>query len=156
MKFLRHNATDQEWRTYSQYLESIASQLPKAAAEFALAKWHYDASDHRCPHDAWLEKFTVTEGSQGSSHELRHLGINVLLIGSFQDGFLSLEYERVHRFSMGAATKSGFGDWLIDEIRLAEDGRHVIHEVLFANQAEYLVECEELRCLWSPFAKSPQ
>lgn len=46
---------NKKWSDYFAYLKNIKSQIPKSAYEFATANWHYNPSDSKCPHDAWLE-----------------------------------------------------------------------------------------------------
>ena len=58
---------------YYEYLESVRDRLPADAFSFATAAWHYDFSDHRSPHDSWVESITVQEPSSGNRHQHRKL-----------------------------------------------------------------------------------
>jgi len=133
---------------YSAYLESIRNALPQSAYEFATAPWHYDARDHRCPHDSWVESLTVSEPSTGSRHENRHLKVAVRLLGAYHDGSLTLSYSEVRSYSfIGAAhvaLRTGHGDWLVDEVRWSERGL-VLHEILFAGGSRW---ASDIRVNW--------
>src|SRR5688500_18016295 len=69
----------EKWAAYQRRLQKIKKSLPPSAAEFALAEWHYDPSDPRCPHDAWLEHVTIREPSSGERSEIRGLEIEIRL-----------------------------------------------------------------------------
>ncbi len=68
-----------------------------------------------------------------------------------------VSYQRVRTYTftkrMSAwreqAPNQGHGDWLIDEIRLSEQGL-VLHEVVF-DGAHWLIECEDVVYTWLPF-----
>lgn len=157
MKFFTDEVHYEDGEPYLQYLKSIAPSLPPGAREFALAKWHYDHDDHRCPHDAWVEKLTLEETATGDRHQVRRVQASVLLLGAFHDGFLSIEYLGVRDFSCHLSIvvrDTGFGDWLVDEISVGEEG-FVIHEVRFSTGASYLIEFEDMQCRWSPAGGPP-
>jgi hypothetical protein len=76
--------------------------MPRGAKEFALAEWHYDYADHRCPHDSWIKSIEVIldERKQG----LPALRLSVL--GAFHDRVISIEYLGVVDFSLEGQTRS--------------------------------------------------
>jgi hypothetical protein len=135
---------------YKRYLESVKERLPFSAFEFATAAWHYDHTDHRCPHDSWVESLTIQETGRAEGLRDRSLHISVLLLGAFHDGHLSLNYTGVHQYSL-KSSKAGAGhrDWLIDEIQLSENGL-VLHEVSFSNNAHWLIEAKDILFEWRP------
>ena len=67
---------------YREYLYTIKTQLPKEAYEFAIADWHYDFSDSRCPHDAWLQSFEICEHI-ATKFENKNVTINISLLGAY-------------------------------------------------------------------------
>jgi hypothetical protein len=139
-------------RAYLEYLQSVKERLPGSAFEFATAAWHYDYSDHRCPHDSWVEALTVDEPAKGRRLEDRSLSITVSLLGAFHDGHLLLDYADVQMYSLeNPKTRSGHGNWLVDEICLSENG-FVLHEVLFSNDSLWLIEAKDISCQWRPRA----
>jgi hypothetical protein len=133
------------FQAYTAYLESIRHALPESAYEFATARWHYNYSDHRCPHDSWLESLTISEPASGNRREIRHVEIGVRLLGAFHDGALELSYPGVCSYSISG--NAGHGDWLTDEIHLSEKNM-VHHEVLFSNGSRWLIESKDIHFRW--------
>jgi hypothetical protein len=132
---------------YADYLRSVKGLMPDSAYEFAAAEWHYDFNDHKCPHDSWVEHLNLKERSAGSRSEIRHLDIEVKLLGAYHDKWLYLSYLDVVSYSFHSGNKEGdvgHGDWLIDEVRLSEK-RFVIHEVVFDTGAKWIIECGDIR-----------
>ena len=139
-------------RAYREYLRSVKEHLPLSAFEFATAMWHYDYSDHRCPHDSWVESLTIEEPARGGRLKDRSLRISTRLIGAFHDGHLLLGYADVQMYSFeGPKTRAGHGDWLVDEVRLSENG-FVLPEVLLSNDSRWLIEAKDISCEWRPSA----
>jgi hypothetical protein len=139
------------FQAYTAYLESIRHALPESAYEFATAQWHYNYSDHRCPHDSWLESLTISDPASGNRREIRHVEIGVRLLGAFHDGALELSYPGVCSYLLSGASSisgnAGHGDWLTDEIRLSEKNM-VHHEVLFSNGSRWLIESKDIHFRW--------
>jgi hypothetical protein len=139
------------FQAYTAYLETVRHALPESAYEFAAAQWHYDYTDHRCPHDSWLESMTIFEPASGIRREIQHVEIGVRLLGAFHDGFLELSYPGVYSYSLsgksGNSRNVGHGDWLTDEIRLSEKNM-VHHEVLFSNGSRWLIESNDIHFRW--------
>ncbi len=136
---------------YYAYLESIRDRLPPVAYAFAIADWHYDVSDPRCLHDAWVDRVTLatvpslrTFKRQSKQHHRTEL--RVRLLGAYHDGLIELRYVNVQECVL-----SEDGEWLYDEIRLSEDGR-VIYEISFASRKRWLITCENIEYTWKPFA----
>jgi hypothetical protein len=141
---------------YRNYLYSIRDHLSRGAYEFATADWHYDFANHQSPHDAWLESLVVLEPSSGDRMQEREIEIRVSLLGAYHDGRIELVYSGVRSYSFdlpfGAerkAAKTGHGDWLIDEVRLSDNG-FALHEIKFSSGSTRLIECEEIKYAWLP------
>lgn len=137
---------------YLAYLRSIEGKIPPDAHAYAAADWHWDAHDHRCPHDAWIEFVTVQELSRGERSEIREIAVKARALGAYHDGHFEITYSGVTSHCIELPTKSfqtGYGDWLTDEVRLADNGK-VVHEVLFASGGHWLIECADLRHQWLP------
>jgi hypothetical protein len=135
------------FKAYAGYLQKVKNLMPDSAYEFAAAEWHYDFNNHKCPHDSWVEYLAVKEGSTGSRSEIRHVDIEVKLLGAFHDKWLYLSYLDVISYSLSSSKRKpdiGHGDWLIDEVRVSEKGL-VIHEVIFDSGAKWLIECGDIR-----------
>src|SRR5262245_29350461 len=148
-----HQEWQSAWSKYCSYIESVREQLPDSAYEFATAPYHYDASDHRSPHDGWLESLIVREPATGDRKQNRSLEIDVRLMAAYHDGHIELSYSDVRRYSLqsGGQNELGHGDWLYDEIRLSEQG-FVLHEVEWARGGVWLIECGNVAYQWRPFA----
>jgi hypothetical protein len=140
----------EQWKVYRDYLSRIAKKLRQATREFALAEWHYLPTDHRCPHDAWLEAVTLREPvvSEAASH--RRLEVSVRLLGAYHDGHLELRYENTisycldfPAYDLRNQVNQGHGDWLVDEIRFSERGK-ILHEIEWANGDRWYIECDDI------------
>jgi len=148
---------ERRFQAYYAYLESVREKMPPDAFAFAVASWHYDHSDHRCPHDAWLDRLALLEPASGARSEIRHIDTRVSLLGAYHDGRLELEHKRVVNYCLtkeaGLTSRGerllGHGDWLIDELRLSER-EHVVHEIVFRNSCHWIIECEDITCRWVP------
>ena len=137
-------------KAYRAYLLSVKDRLPNSAFEFANASWHYDYADHRCPHDSWLESLSIGEPASGDRLQHRSTEMTVRLLGAFHDGHISILYAGVQTYSLEQPkTMVGHGDWLVDEIRLSDNGL-VLHEVLFNSHARWLIEARDVSCTWHP------
>lgn len=152
------------YKAYKQEIEAKRSRFPAAALEFALADWHYDPNDHRCPHDGWVETLTIVEPASGEHSDVRELEIRLVLLGAYHDGRIHLRYPGVRHYSLfqprearQPAARRGHGDWLIDEISLSVNARKehplVVHEIVFANDAVWTIEAEDVVYRWEPHAE---
>ncbi len=147
------------YKKYRDYLESVKGRIPKAAFSFATADWHYNHEDHRCPHDSWLETLTIDEPASGKRSEIRDIKIHARLLGSHHDGHIELTYEKVKSYSLNTPFEFkmpprvdvGHGDWLIDEIRLSDNG-FVVHEIVFSRGSRWIIECEDILYEWKPIS----
>jgi hypothetical protein len=139
------------WLKYCEYLESVKSQLPTSAYNFASAPWHYDFHDHRAPHDGWVEEIIIREPASGERKEHRSLEIEVRLFAAYHDGHIELRYSEVQNYSLACGKQfgSGHGDWLYDEIRLSDRG-YVLHEIEWSRGSRSLIECGDVSYKWTP------
>jgi hypothetical protein len=149
----------EEWKAgseaYRQYLESIKTQLPTNAYEFAIASWRFSPESHMDPHDSWLESLTIREPASGERAEIRSVDITIRLLGSYHDGRIEIIYKNVQSYSIHSSPQAndGHGDWLYDEIRLSERG-YMLHEIEWARGSEWLIECADFTYCWMPFDKA--
>ena len=149
------------YKQYNEYLESLRDKLPTAAFAFATASWHYDPQAPRCPHDAWLDQLKIEEIVPDQAEiQQRHVDLYARLLGAYHNGYIELMYKRVQNYTLTkhmhkwiqGGINHGHWDWLIDEIRLSEQGL-VLHEVVF-DGAHWLIECEDVEYTWLPFEQS--
>jgi hypothetical protein len=148
-------------KRYGEYLESVQNHLPLSAYAYATAPWHYDPSDHRCPHDAWVESVTIYEEKNDDNPIDRTINIRIRLLGAYHDGHIELIYQDVNSYALskpsGIPDTDSIGqwnvkyhwDWLFDEVRLSDRGM-AIHEIVFASDAHWQIECRDMAYEWKP------
>jgi hypothetical protein len=151
---LYHKKWQEAWKRYQHYLQAHKSKLPASAKEFALAEWHYNSHDHRCPHDAWLEEVSFREIADRNNSQHRILEIVIRLLGAYHDGYLKLIYKDVLSYNLDLPyrrKKTPFpgkhGDWLVDEITFSPRGK-VLHEIEWAENAIWMIECQDIEFKW--------
>ena len=83
---------------YRTYLAENADRFPPGAHALATSSWYFDFSDHRAPHDAWLEALSVLEPGTGARSEKRSLEIWIRLLGAYHDGHVEFRYRDVVRY----------------------------------------------------------
>ena len=129
---------------------SSQRQLP----DFATAAWYRDPSDHRCPHDAWLEAIEISEPATGERKEKRRTAITIRLLGAYHDGEIVYRYSGVSSYAIGgAASKDGIGDWLRDEVSVCDVGllRHRITWCIGpATESAWEIVAEGISYEWNP------
>lgn len=127
------------------------AQLP----EFVAASWYSNPSDHRCPHDAWLETLEISEPADGERKEKRRTAITVRLLGAYHDGHIVFRYLGVKKYSIiGSSCARGLGDWLRDELSLSAEGL-VVHRITWAGfgpeeASQWCIEAESVNHEWIP------
>lgn len=126
-------------------------QLP----EFATAAWYSDPSDHRCPHDAWLEALEISEPAEGERKEKRQTAITMRLLGAYHDGHIVFRYRGVKKHSVASAScERGLGDWLRDELSRGPEGL-VVHRISWSGfgsgeESQWSIEAESVSYEWIP------
>jgi hypothetical protein len=128
----------------------VQRQLP----DFATAAWYSDPSDHRCPHDGWLESLQFTEPALGKRQEQRKTAVTLRLLGAFHDGHILLHYTGVTGYQLSSESCGrGLGDWLHDEFSVAESGL-LSHRITWclgpSQESHWLIEAEDVRYEWVP------
>lgn len=154
---------NEQWESYQHELERIHRKLRPNTRAFAMAEWHYDYSDPRCPHDAWLEAVTISERADSADSALRSLQIAVQLLGAYHNGFIELTYADVesytldmpHRRPQREDGRPSHGDWIIDEIRFSRFGK-IIHEIEWQNGGHWIIECNDIEYRWLPNPEQPE
>jgi hypothetical protein len=140
--------------SYYRYVESVRERLPPAAYAFAIADWHYNTGDPRCPHDSWVDELNLDRVPSLSTfnreqRQKHKLEIRVRLLGAGPDGFIELVYHGVRRY-----WPADDSDWLYDEVQLSDEGL-VVHHIRWASGACGRIECEDIVYDWQPFAPEP-
>src|SRR5437667_12246434 len=95
-RFRHLDAFQVRWAEIHAYCASVADQLPQGAKALALAEWHYDASDPRCPHDSWIQSIEIrTDDSKTKVQRVR-----VCLLGAYHDRVICFDYADVTDLSI--------------------------------------------------------
>jgi len=139
---------------YKTYLARHRTVFPPGAYELAISDWFYDPSDHRCPHDAWLESLQVLETPETEPDE-RSYSISLRLLGA-HDGRIEIIYPKVYAYSFQSFSldATSHGDWRYDEFRISDRG-HLIHEIEWAYGPQcrafaWTIEADDIRFRWTP------
>jgi hypothetical protein len=123
----RNKDVREAYRRYQEYLRQHEHEFPPGAFALATAEWYQNPTDHRCPHDGWLENLIISE--RADSSKKRTTTILTRLLAGYHDGYIEFFYPDVFSYSFESPScADGLGDWLFDEFRLSPNG-HVIHEV---------------------------
>ena len=119
---------------YQEYLKANENSFPTNAFKLATSEWYYNFSDHRCPHDAWLEHFTLK--TENKLHDQKSIDIHLCLLGAYHDMFLEFHYKNVREYNLtGQNFPSNQEDWIIDEFRMNKNGL-LIHEIEWAQKSD--------------------
>jgi len=141
------------FKRYRDYLASSRDSFPPSAFALATSDWYFRFSDHRCPHDAWLDSLSLTEAASGARGEVRMASMRVRLLGAYRDGCIELLYPQVFRYRLSVDDgKRGHRDWRYDELRLSDDG-YVIHEIEWYGRNEigsWVIEASDVEYKWTP------
>ena len=144
---------------YQEYLTSVRAGFPPQAFALATSRWYFNNTDHRAPHDAWLEEARFVEVAAPDDRAARRLDFQVRLLGAYHDGWIELRYHDVSRYRLDyspprQARGRGHGDWRYDEFRLAAGGR-VEHEIEWWSAravGNWLIEAADVAHHWIPMA----
>jgi hypothetical protein len=126
-------------------------QLPS----FVTAEWYSDPTEHRCPHDAWLKTFDISEPASGERGGSRSTAITLKLLGAYHDGHIIFRYVGVKRYSLESSScERGLGDWLRDEMSVSH-GRTLLHRITWAGfgpgqESQWCIEAEDVSYEWIP------
>lgn len=148
-----HRDTDVQkaFSRYARHLKANRERFPRSAYGLATSEWYFDFSNHRCPHDAWLESVLIRDAASGKRHEKRHTAIIIRLLGAYHDGFIELHYPEVYAYQLtGSFVSAGHRDWRYDELRVDRKGR-LIHEIEWCGMREtatWLIVASDVRFRW--------
>ena len=141
------------FRRYKDYLQSLRDVFPSLAFALATSDWYFNFTDHRCPHDAWLETLSLYELPAGDGSRERSLSLNVRLLGAYHDGHIELRYTNVLRYELSMSdVEHGHRDWRYDELRMSDRG-HLIHEIEWRGTSDvgiWVIEASDLEFRWLP------
>jgi hypothetical protein len=143
------------FKRYNAYLREHTARFPPSAHALALSDWYYGFSDHKAPHDAWLETTTISEVSSSAegSKGMRETSLTIRLLGAYQDGHIEFHYPKVFAYQLNAENlRQGHGDWRYDEFRLDDQGR-LVHEIewaAFGASSNWVIVASDVEHRWQP------
>jgi hypothetical protein len=154
---LHEEATgDTAFERYQAYLRDAHDQFPVGAYALATSEWYFNSSDHRAPHDAWLESVRICEHASAGEGAHRSASILIRLLGAYHDGHIELRYRDVRSYRIELqpqdVAEGGHGDWRYDEFRLAPGGA-VVHEIEWWDRrptGTWLIEAADVEYRWVP------
>ncbi|MEM7430926.1 MAG: hypothetical protein AAF351_03185 [Pseudomonadota bacterium] len=138
---------------------SVGDKFPPNAFKLATSEWYFDFSNHRCPHDGWLNSVTIFEDATGDREAERRVGIETVLLGPYHDLLLTFRYQNVSNYSISGCDldrSGGHYNWRYDEFRLSEEGL-LVHEIEWASILEHgrwLIECEDVAYTDSHYSRA--
>jgi hypothetical protein len=154
----RDDDVSRSFDRYRDYLERVRNSFPRSAYQLATSDWYFNPEDHLCPHDAWLDTFTLREPSTGTRSEVRTLSLSVRLLGAYHDRYIVLRYPRVFSYRIDIHdSKRGHRDWRYDELRLSDSG-NLIHEIEWCGSCStgsWIIEASDIEFAWLPRIRSP-
>jgi len=142
---------------YQQYLQENRRKFPPNAFALGTAEWYQNPSDHRCPHDAWIENLIISETATKERHRGRYTTIHIRLLGAYHDGYIEFVYPQVFGYELHNACSESLGDWLYDEFRLNSEGQ-LVHEIEWApthpgkEGARWIIIVSDVEFRWVPNA----
>ncbi len=144
------------FKRYTAFLKENSEHFPPSAYTLATSDWYYGFSDHKAPHDAWLEAVTVVEtpSSAEGLKGMRETSLTIKLLGAYHDGHIEVHYPKVFEHHLVAKQLGqGLGDWRYDEFRLDAHGR-LIHEIEWASFGatnNWVIVASDVEHRWHPF-----
>ncbi len=152
----RDDDAEGAFQRYQAYLDATKSRFPASAYALATSDWWFNFHDHRCPHDAWIERIELIEAREGPRKPSR-LTLCVRLLGAYHDGNIELHYPDVTAYTLSMQSGGGHRDWRYDELRVSDAGR-LIHEIEWwaaGQTGHWLIEAADLEYQWIPFEGRP-
>jgi hypothetical protein len=118
---------------YRAYLSSIGERLPMGVKAFAMHDWYHSPQDHRCPHDSWLQEFSILEPAEGDRLEVRNIEIRLCLLGAYHDGYIRFRYSNVCGYALSTPIEHS-----------VRSNGSVEHEIKFSKGSRFRVVCSDI------------
>lgn len=142
------------FESYTAYIETERHRFPCTALALLDSDWYFGFSDHRAPHDAWLEDVRVSESRPADDDSRPETTIHVRLLGAYHDGIIEFIYTGVTSYALQMPDlHRGHCDWRYDEFRVSESG-HLIHEIEWCGSMDsgrWLIQARDVTHSWHPF-----
>ncbi len=143
---------------YTEFIESERHRFPPSAMALIDSDWYFGFSDHRAPHDSWLQDVRVTEARSHDEDLPAETIIYIRLLGAYHDGIIELTYSGVTSYSLQMTDLSrGHCDWRYDEFRISDTG-DLIHEIEWCGAMDtgrWLIQARDVTHSWHPIEPTP-
>ena len=147
MKYITRGERGWDHRPYWRYLENVKQFMPLNLFLFAYNQEHHDLTHPNSLHNAWLERWCVTEAPDGDPKKGRSLSVEVTLLGPKRDRRIHLAYQGVtshtiqtpEQIAPAYSLDQAHGDLIVHETTIARDGIY-LHEILFSSNAVFTVQ----------------
>ena len=146
---------DRNYDAYFQYLDEIKGRMLPHIHAFASDVNHHILTSPNSLHDCWIEYWKICEVVVGEKRGERRVDIEACLLGQMHDRHIHLHYKDVRKHTITANHKSGYGDLLVHELTIGDDGLYV-HELEFASGAVFTVKFSDLIHRIELFANAPK
>ncbi|MES2038535.1 MAG: hypothetical protein V4495_11885 [Pseudomonadota bacterium] len=156
MKFFesqRKGEYDFDFTSYQRYLQEHRDHFPPDVYAFAIDTGNYDLTSHQSLHDAWLERFCISELASGERSEIRAIQIEASFLGPYHDLKIHLAYSGVIEYNIVTPEEFlhppcgviGHGDLLIHEMSLTENKKSLVHELYFSRGSMFRIVCKTFK-----------
>ena len=149
----RDDDVESAFDSYTKYLKENSNRFPTSAYKLATSTWYFGFSDHKAPHDAWLEKIVVSEPATGERNEVRKTSITINLLSAYHTGVIEFHYPEVYEYQLsGLHIQQGLGDWRYDEFRINDKGQ-LVHEIEWASWGasnSWVIVASDVHHKWVP------
>jgi hypothetical protein len=135
MKFI---GDERNYDPYFNYLDEMKGRMLPHIHAFASDVNHHNLTSPNSLHDSWIEYWKLCEVVVGEKRSERRLDVEACLLGPMHDRHIYLHYKDVRKHTVAANQGSKYGDLLVHELTVGNDGLYV-HELLFAGGAIFTV-----------------
>ncbi len=122
--------------------------------QVAAASWYQDATDGRCPHDGWLQRFDLTIVGKSSEEAACTRTLQIDLLNAYQTGKITFKYRGVdgYRIVLRSEETPGKilrrGDWLEDKAEVID--HNLIRHIIRWETEEWTIDARDVTYNWIP------
>jgi hypothetical protein len=148
MKYIRFDGqAGWDHTAYWAYLDSVRAKMPDPLYRFASNPANRDLTSSTSLHDAWLERFVISEVADPRTPKHRSLRMETSYLGPRHDVTIHITYGRVGAYDLRnpegyrspPSFETGHGDLLVHELRLGNEDSFE-HELVFSRGSVFVVQ----------------
>lgn len=113
-------------------------KVPVHLFEFAWNEENHNPTSPNSLRDAWLDSWQIQDDASGDRLSARRVDVDACFLGPLRNRRIHLRYKDVRRLSLTANRGARYGDLLVHEITIEQDGLYS-HELIFAGGADAIV-----------------